>query len=98
MRRRRALAAGLEHAVRDARQSHRGRTAAVPVDRAEVLLAEPSLIELADQLRDRYQPVERDVLEAVESMLTQPESPLHAPRYDGELRDWARSMRRPIAG
>ena len=78
--------------MREARRPRRGLTAAVPISSDEVLLAEPALIELADRLRERRTPVEPDVLDAVQSVLTRAESPLHAPTRPGELRAWAYTM------
>jgi hypothetical protein len=92
MRRRTKLAAGLEHAVHEARHPRRGRTAAVPVDRAAVLLAEPALIELADRLRDRRLQIEPRVLDSVEAVLVDGESPLHVCRHEGALRVWVRDV------
>ena len=78
--------------MREARRPRPGRTAAVPVDAREVLLAGPALLELADRLRDRRQPVDRDVLDAVAAVLADPESPLHLPTRDGALSDWAHAL------
>lgn len=82
------MAAGLERAVRQGRHARTGRSAAIPCAREEVLLATPALLELADLLRDRRQPVPAEVIEGINEMLTSPESALHMPRRDGELRDW----------
>src|SRR4051812_48160253 len=89
-RRRTVLASGLEHAIGDARRPPRrpALTAAVPVAREEVLLAEPALRELADRLRAPgtapKEPVDR-----VRAVLTDGESPLYLPIHPGALRDWA---------
>jgi hypothetical protein len=86
-RRRRALAAGIEKAVRDAHRSPRW-TCAAPVDRAAVRAATPELNALAAVLKRAPAPAAQGVALA-EQLLRDPASPLYAPGDADALRESA---------
>jgi hypothetical protein len=83
-RSRRALAAAVDSllAARGGRGS--GLTAAIPVDRREVLGASPALAQLAARLRSEEPVAARGVV-LLRALLTDGASPLYQPRRAGEL-------------
>jgi hypothetical protein len=88
-RARAAVAAGLERAIADVRRRDRpALSCAVPVSRAEVLLAEPRLLALVRRLRDG-QPIWPVGVARIRATLMDTYSPLYLETTPGVLRVWA---------
>jgi hypothetical protein len=84
-----ATAAGLERAIDDARAPRRAMlSSAVPVCRAEVLLAAPSLLALVRRLEDG-QPIWPVGIARIRATLMDSRSPLYVGATPGVLRVWA---------
>lgn len=75
-RRRRLVAAGLEHAVRSADHARPGHSAVVGVDRAAVVASADRLLTIADLLRSGVELPERGV-SAAYALLTDGAGPLY---------------------
>jgi hypothetical protein len=90
-RRRRALACGLERAVREAHEPWRW-TSAVPPDRGAVRAAGAELRALAHDLAEQPAPAAQGVALAAQ-LLCDPVSPLYAPGGGEALRDGAEVAR-----
>jgi hypothetical protein len=91
-RSRRPLAAGLNRTIREAGRPARSLTAAVPLQRHQVLAARDEIEQLARDLAgpDEVQP--RGVL-AVHALLTHGDSPFFTPSPDGTLNHAVRHAR-----
>jgi hypothetical protein len=85
-RRRRLLAQGFEAVLRDAREP-RGTwmSARVPVQREQVLDAEPDIERLIGRLRGE-RPVDEEGMRLVRDLLVERDSPLFEPAEPGTLR------------
>jgi hypothetical protein len=92
-RTRRRLACGLERVVLEIERPPRGLTAAVPVQRREVLVARDDLLLLAAALRGEDHPAPRGVA-GVSLLLADGCGPVYAPSPPGALR---RAVRRIAA-
>ena len=90
-RRRDKLARALEQLVADAQQGPRGVTAAIPMDRAEVLGARIPLNDLAGRLRSDA-PVDPQGVLLTEQMLCDVASPVFRPAERGALRTAVRHL------
>ena len=84
-RRREKLANALDQLVADAQQPHRGVTAAIPMDRAEVLDARIPLRDLSCRLRSDA-PVDPQGVLLTEQVLCDVASPVFRPAERGALR------------
>ncbi len=80
VRRRRTLAAGLERLVAKAKRRPSGSSAALPIDRGEVLRASPLLLQLSERLRGSHAVNPRGVA-MVDRLLTDGASPILSPGW-----------------
>lgn len=94
LRCRRALAAGLHRTLRDALKAPASFTAAVPLQRREILKASDDLERLAQDLLAPGDVAARGVV-LVQDLLTHGTSPLFTPGPDGQLE---RAVRQAHAG
>ena len=83
-RRRRRLAKGLRNLVHAAEHPVRGLTAAVPLERGQVLAESDFLLQLAIELESEDELDPRGIAR-VETLLTDAESPAYAPSAPGSL-------------
>jgi len=81
---RRRLAAGLERVLDDAERPTRGLTAAVPLQRREILAARAEILALAREVVEA-EPVGVHGLALVAGMLSDGDSPLYALHAEGAL-------------
>jgi hypothetical protein len=87
-RSRQSIAAGIEGVVVEADAPPSGSSAAVPVQREQVLAARSELLRLAAALRNGHEPDVRAVAMA-SVLLTDGAGPVFAPHPDGALRELA---------
>ena len=90
LRERRAVAAGFQRALEEARQPRRGLTAAVPVRGEAVLIAAEALEALAARLRDVSRTVDATAFDAATDLLCDGSGPLYQWAEPATLRRRAR--------
>jgi hypothetical protein len=83
-RRRRRLAKGLRNLVDAADHSSHGFSAAVPLERQQILAERDVLLDVADEL-DSEDELDPRGIALVRSLLTDAESPAYAPSSPGSL-------------
>jgi len=84
-RKRRALAEGIHALIDEAERPRRPLSAAVPVQRQAVLRSRTHLLQLADALADRGEPVNDKGIALVEKLLRDGSSPVYSPLGEAAL-------------
>jgi hypothetical protein len=83
-RRRRRLAKGLRNLVQAADTPFHGLSAAVPIERGQIIAERDLLLQLADELESDDE-LEARGIARLDSLLTDAESPAYAPSPPGSL-------------